>query len=521
MGQAPFDLQVVPQRIARELQRDTETFTIVKGVSPDAPSDIRQWLSSAVADLLNPDADGFREFLWRFSDDSQPGRLLFSQMAHLFTHFRNVRDGTCSTSDLASEICHIFPEKRSGVALKVGLYGPVSPNRILPTISEYNRLYELAHSPRSSAFDPALLDLRARASALWHSSQDDALRLLLAIVSDVQSELSEEILAGLAQAVSPGDVCAIASKRPGVLPVLAVHNSALVKESAFWACSTPAQVYLDVLDSLQSPGLELVPEDWVPAVLGAGLDTIASPVLERYGRAATHAVLNFYNAEMAEPQIVSNSWRSAIAARQSDIVSWLEAAGVNCKTHMLALSAGLLDPRMPEVSRLGLRPWLALTNSPAHVQQESGTVAAFLLAVGLSTSNTDAIELIAGAFEVVHSAAAHDRLSYESWQFLKERAPSTRWGRDWDKCERLRQAVVRHFASCHWPEGRFLDCIHDSEVFRKVLSSGRETREGEEFLRAVARAVVQGSLPASKWQKEALTEAFYWSWWDRVKVDLL
>jgi hypothetical protein len=522
LGSLPFDLQVVPQRIARELQRDAETFTILKSVTTEAPSDVRQWLSTAVADLLDPDRDGFREYLWKFGDDSQPGRLLFSQMAQLFKGLREARNGTCSRSEVMAQICHIFPDKRSGVALKVGLYGPESPNRTLLVLSEYDRLYELAHSPHSSAFDASLLNLRARASILWRSSREHALRLLLAIVSGVQSELSEEILAGLAQAVSASDLTAVVSRRPGVLPVLAVHNSALVVESEFWACSAPTQVYLDVLDTLQSPTLDLVPEDWVPAVLEAGLDTIAAAVVERYGRAATHASLNYYNTSRVESIDVPNSWRAALATRQSDIVSWLEAVGGQCQRGMLALSAALLDPRSPEVSRLGLKPWLQLANSPAQIQREPGAAAAaFLLSIALGTSNADATGLIAATFDAVYSAAAHDRLRYESWQFLKERAPVTRWGREWDKCERLRQAVVRHFAKCHWPEAKFLECIHDSETFRKVLTSGRETREGEEFLRAVAKAVVHGSLPASMSQKSALTEAFFRNWWDRVTEDLL
>ena len=67
---------------------------------------------------------------------------------------------------------------------------------------------------------------------------------------------------------------------------------------------------------------------------------------------------------------------------------------------------------------------------------------AFLLTVGFQNPGPDAAELVAESFEAVHEAAAENELSETAWLLLEPLLPSLGVWRDWDRCKRLRRALL-------------------------------------------------------------------------------
>jgi hypothetical protein len=112
-------------------------------------------------------------------------------------------------------------------------------------------------------------------------------------------------------------------------------------------------------------------------------------------------------------------------------------------------------------------------------------------------------------------------LDYRAWQYLKDLLPPVRWGREWDKCERLRRAFVAWLRDVPIPESEFLQAIQEPNLFRKLLESAEEVTQGLAFFRSLASHVESRCVSASEAQRQALAEAFPRSVWGKLKREFL
>jgi len=149
--------------------------------------------------------------------------------------------------------------------------------------------------------------------------------------------------------------------------------------------------------------------------------------------------------------------------------------------------------------------------------------AAFFLSLGFTHSQREAINLIALCFEHAHAAAhsgAHDPLSYRAWKVLERDVPTLSRTRNWDKCERLRQALIDRFIRNRWPRLDFLKCASRPETLRGVFYSCRDVRGGEDFILAVAEDVLTGVPVITEAQRSVFESGFRRNWRGEFKFDL-
>jgi hypothetical protein len=422
-----------------------------------------------------------------------------------------------------ADVCDTFPTAKDGAALKDDFFGPTRKQpSLLPRFAEADILRGFAACRRPEAFDASRLKLRSRASALWQSDQEAGSKLLREMLVGTQRELSEEIMVGLAQAMSAHDACRLASEKPVLLPALVTRNLRLATDGELWSCPVGPQTLYDVLDVLQISKDDLAVAEWIPAVVTGGPPAIAHAIFERFEADATTALLNWFSAEKSNRSLLPIAWQDALLTRQDEVLDWLRHAPDQCKPETLALAAATLNPHSPGVASLGLSPWLHLVEYPRFIgQYPHAQPAAFLLAIGLTNRSTDAQELVATTFELVHEAAASDQLDYRAWQFLKSLLPPIRWGREWDKCERLRRALVAWLRDKPITASEFLRMIQAPTLFRKLLESAEEVNDGEAFFRDVAGQVASHAVSASEAQRQALKEGFPRSTWGRLRRELL
>jgi hypothetical protein len=59
------------------------------------------------------------------------------------------------------------------------------------------------------------------------------------------------------------------------------------------------------------------------------------------------------------------------------------------------------------------------------------------------------------------------------------------WSRNWDKCERLRLALLESFIRYHWPIRVLMEAISDTVTLRGVMELALKTREGRRWLREI------------------------------------
>jgi hypothetical protein len=80
------------------------------------------------------------------------------------------------------------------------------------------------------------------------------------------------------------------------------------------------------------------------------------------------------------------------------------------------------------------------------------------------------------------------------------------WGRNWDKCERLRRGLAESFIRHDWPAEQFLACAADDELLRVILKSASKVDSGDKLLKRVRRAASGGTLSLTRKQADIVSD---------------
>lgn len=529
-----FDLQVVPHRLVRELQRDPSAFVVVlENGGHSAGSNQREiapWVITAAEDLLL-DKMSFRDFLERFADSGPEQRSLYSKLGDLFNYFHELDTGLEGSrmSEVTRRLSESFPSAETGVALKSALYGPGnSPGFQLSAISEQDRLAELARTPYWKSFDAVRLQLRDRGRTFWKSDSADGRAFLLELLENAGNPLADEIIAGLAEGITVAEACNIARERPPLLLALVMRSPDIVVSQEFWECRLPLQSYYGILDFLKTdkPG-SVAPKSWLPLVIENRTNDLAAAVVERFAIETARVFLE--RARVAGRQggdwIPEQAWRSGLASHQYELLTFLDQEDYVSSPAAMTLLAGLLDSRGEELSRRGLLMWVVLVRSELDFvfKFPNAEASGFLLSLGFRHSARESLELVRGCFEHVHAAARDDSpdpLNYRTWRSLESEVPGLSWVRNWDRCERLRQGLLQRFIRNSWPREEFLQCVSRPGTLRSVLYSSREVRGGEQFICDVTEAVFAGASNATDPQREVLIGSFRRNRKGELRLDL-
>jgi len=527
-GDQPFDLQVVPRKLLRDLERSAVSF-----VFQPIPSDVRDrsepelWVRVGAADLVF--GRSLREFLRSYGDTCAGQRSLYSKLVGLFTYFESLAPSPAGSdiSEITYRVSQIFPDPACGTALKSALYGDVAFAKLeRPLMSEEARLTELARTPHWASFSSDHLCLRERALALW-KQHDGAQRFLVDLLDSYTNPLGEEIISGLVQAMTVTEACRMAQQRSGLIQALVVRNPSLVPSDEFWRCNLPVETFYGIFDLLKGDSAADFQADiWIPFVLESGVDEFANPLVERFGPETVRAILGrAVNYSGKEEWIPSAAWRSALSRCQPELLAALDREEYTASNRAMTLIAGLLDPHQNGLAAFGLGPWLLLIEEAANLVLAfpSAEAATFLLSLGFQRSEAEAARLTAVCFERVHESAKSDTkdpMSYRAWKAIEADVPTLSRSRNWDRCERLRRAFLARFVRNQWPLQEFVQSTSNVGTLRSVLYTCREIHGGEDFIRPVVDGVLSGSLNATEPQRELFRHTFRRNWRGELRLDL-
>ena len=102
-----------------------------------------------------------------------------------------------------------------------------------------------------------------------------------------------------------------------------------------------------------------------------------------------------------------------------------------------------------------------------------------------------AAELAKISLDVVYGAALSSLLLDEDWKKLSDYLPQASWWQGWDRCDRLRKAVVERYGSQRWPAASLVNVTKNDELFEMLVSELRDSWYGR---RVVEAAIEQSSV---------------------------
>ena len=453
------------------------------GLRSDAASTPEPWELVAVDDLRRSQPTEFRRFLWRYGSDIRRGRERFRFLAKLYlsTRIESLADG--QLHDTLMQVSDALPILDEGRVLKDDLvscgrsqYSLLPPSDPLDTFQFFVRHSEVRGlpAPPAEAFE-ALLDL-------WQDRSDEILSIAEQAAQST-STLRETILKRLAGLVDPNRFLESTVNRPNLRGRL-LHANPLLLDSDYLVLIP--QPELSQLLALVSAD-ESIAGRLISRLLVLDDQAVADEMLARFPEVTMRLAADRIERSMDRGEGgVSAAWLRAIAARPTEFWQggFVEAAR---STRVLALFAEMLGHDSPVVLPAGPLPWaLALGKAKDDVQGHPRQVfLAFLLAVALVRPVPGCEPLFERAFEPIHADLWSSVLPYDASAILIRHLPDLYWWEQWDKCLRLRIAVVNAYVKGDLNPQSFRRLTPDRWLFERLVNLAGDTKGGRRFLKRV------------------------------------
>src|SRR5262249_19785136 len=88
-----------------------------------------------------------------------------------------------------------------------------------------------------------------------------------------------------------------------------------------------------------------------------------------------------------------------------------------------------------------------------------------------------------------------DNLNYAAWRPIEDIAPPLKWWRDWDKCERLRAALLDKFIECEWRSAELLKTVKTADTLDRLFDLFNTSKARKRLLRQTAEVGLQMDMP--------------------------
>lgn len=472
----PFDIQCSPPTLAKDVVRETAPGQHAEPILASYGENLySENLASAIDDALIPNGGPFRQFLWTVAD-------VTSNRAD-FTAYVKVFDALSAPSDasaLVELIAQVFPEPSAGVCLKAHLLSNGQTGVSTDEYAGHNILLALATTDKYSSFDAeSLLDDQLIAKVFAASPQPTR-RLVAELFRSNLNPLGDELLTKLVCAMDAEDAQEVMIDQPQLLPALFRANPNLATSSQLWLIAGDRR--RELLDALVAQ--EIRPEivsGIVSALLDSASDGFVLRTFERWGKDAVFAALDWTENHAG---LMSETCRGALTFKVSEVMSWVESG--TRSTPALAAVAHVVAPYSYQIAKYDSTVWLrTLRALQENGQDEEATyIQTFLLGLALCNAMPAPLDLIAESFEVIHAKAEKEQLRDNAWMILQPLVPELSWRKNWDKCERMRRALLLAFMRHSWPAREINECIKNREILRQTLKSVRKV-DGEYYFQNI------------------------------------
>jgi hypothetical protein len=239
--------------------------------------------------------------------------------------------------------------------------------------------------------------------------------------------------------LQPSDVRVIAEECSELIPVVVSNNPDLTFDAEIWRL--PGYIQSQVFDVLER--LQFSKEAWgkvVGAMFIAATYISVRRAVEAAGSAAMKGALRWLDDPVSKEYLPPDAWREALARPAEDLL----IANDNLSADALTLCAWCVAPDTARATlSTGRRDVQRLAAQAVNeISAPLRTLAAFLMVtLGLRSTGETALNLLVRGFFAVHQILASGRYNSEAWWLISPELPYLGWWRDWDRCEKLRQAV--------------------------------------------------------------------------------
>jgi hypothetical protein len=269
----------------------------------------------------------------------------------------------------------------------------------------------------------------------------------------------------------PEDALLFAADQQQFLPALVRANPKLATSAQLWRVAGDRK--RELFESLLSqPTMESeIVQGVVDALLDSSSDVFMERAFARWGSVAVFRALDWVETHGG---LLTEVCRVALKSHVSDVMTWVGIERERSTATLVAV-AHIVAPYSGQIAQNDSVVWIRTFRALRESQQEdeANYICAFLLALALCNAPPAPLDLISESFERVHRLAQTGQLRDEAWVVLQPLVPELNWRKNWDRCERMRRALVSAFMCYGWPAWQLGERITDRDLVDKLLRSAR------------------------------------------------
>ena len=499
----PFDVQLAPANTVREVVRASGAALAQRS---ERPTELEPGIKALVADFIGHGLPGLRHFLAEVADTSFARKDARSAVV---VHDLLSRGSALAEEDarnLLQVVADNFPATDQAETLKRHCFAVVERSHI-PQVDRWI-IIQLATQDYGEAFASPAIGLSERMTRLINQDSCAAFDLILKLSDRSLNRFGEQVARAIISTQSADQMVSFLRRNPQFVSTFIKIRPSLAAKSEFWTAldSHSYEILESVATSQETTAGQL--NDVFSALFHAQLDREANHFLSLFGSAAVSAV---FAHRGSCPVNLRDRWTDALAARADLVENFLNQAQP-LTPEILAGVAATYSPARAASGKFPLENWLtALAVWQPKISPDTGSAVetcAFSLALAFRLEGPKAAELCRLSFQDAYAAAAKQTMPYSAWSMLEMLVPHISWFKDWDRCERLRRALVVRFANDQWPVEYLFRILHNAETLHEFAITAVSLADGRRLFDRVIDAIKSGSLSVEPAQINILARSY-------------
>jgi len=465
---AQFDLQFTPLRDRSIRSRFNDTIDADKKDLSES-----SWLEEALDDVSRGKDGRLRKFLKDVGGDIAGGREMFVPLCML--HRMIPRFGADSgLIDNAIELIDSAFDSASAGSLRSLLFAAVA--RHPESLNDRSADFLLTHI---SLLNEISLDhAQELGQALWLKTPDRMLDLIQS--TEPQATFAKKVIDSLNKV----KLFEVIKQQPYLLSRLLEHRPDLLSEPDIWSVQG---------DWVQNIPLPSGPDagSVLTAILKARRSDLAFKAERAFGSTAILRTVSSLLTEGKSSSQEYSAWFDVAMSHPSTVSEFLTTEPTISMSLLLAIATRTQPDTLP--NEIGADPWAtAVEKSSGRLDEKSQQfLAGYLLARAFGYRSNSQTDLVAYGFDEVYFGALRDRLAENAWELLQRALPRS-WFSEWDRCQKLRDAITDLFVNRDLPAEGFTRITRDISVFNELARITSYNSRGRKYLKKV-----RGYLEAS------------------------
>lgn len=399
----------------------------------------RDVLGLVTRDIVKGGSTAFRRFLWRYGADTNGARENLLFLAHIYQELKMAQDGQTDVPELIAEIGELFPKLSSAHLLKKDLTQPADADfSLLPALDQFDVVLGVQSAGLSSTF-PKLGPVHRKSVNRWMDSRPTEFADLLIALGDDPSAFADSVYKGVSSSKDRDFIWQLLEKSE--MAFIRALGSSVIHLADDRISQLTDERLLEILEAVAPSNAKSLAR-LVPRLLLRENTALISTVNSAAPEAVTAAVVSRVAEEIEKDQSgnsVHMNWVECVKDIPAQIINFAENS-IESRRQLLVCRY-LLNA---DTRKLPISVWTSRLDRIKNDLRGSLDLEfrVFLLIQALSAPDETAPVIFQDTFDQVYDALASDKLRFRTEMQLAEHLPHIGWFNNWDKCLRLKIAIV-------------------------------------------------------------------------------